>query len=321
MRKYTSIAIALIASVIAGCASKPHAPAEQFSAYTGPPVSLHRAQGPNSSRDAPPASALAYVNARRAEVGLPSIAADHAVAAAAASHARYVELNQSGTHNEVEGAPGFTGVDVLTRIQRHTAATGASEILAVFGSGRATESPIAEIFASPYHRSAMLFDWSRAGEASVHGSRSVTVVDFADIARTLADHELVAWPYDGQRDVPTSWTNNEQPDPMGADSRYHGQTVGYPVTLSGGPNAHIEVRTFDLRDARGTRIPCKIAPLTAADTGRSTGICTPYEPLEPATRYTVHVQGSLRQLHVLAPFDLSWSFTTSRNAMSASRTE
>jgi hypothetical protein len=33
------------------------------------------------------------------------------------------------------------------------------------------------------------------------------------------------------------------------------------------------------------------------------------------------VQGSLRQLHVLAPFDLSWSFTTSRNAMSASRTE
>jgi uncharacterized protein YkwD len=310
MRKTTCFLIFLAGAAMAGCASKP-APPGQSSSYSGPPVRLHPAQGAAAATDTAPTTALAYVNARRAEAGLPSIAADRGVAAAAAAHARYVELNRVGTHAEVEGTPGFTGPDVLARIRVHTPALGASEILSVFEGTRAVESSIAEVFASPYHRSAMLFDWSRAGEASLRGMRSVTVVDFADVARTLADNELVAWPYDGQRDVAASWIDNEQPDPMAPETRYHGQTVGYPVTLSGGPNAHVELRSVELRDARGKTAPCRIAALTSADTARSTGICTPYEPLQPATLYTVRARGLLTQVRTVAPFDLSWSFTTS----------
>jgi uncharacterized protein YkwD len=313
MRKDIGIAAAFAAVAMAGCAGNQAVQYESSPVYAGPPVVLRYAPGIVQTREPPPVTALAYVNARRAEVGLPSIADDHDVAAAAAAHARYVDLNDAGTHVEVAGAPGFTGADVLTRVRLHTPAVGASEILAVFGASRTIESPIAEIFASPYHRSGMLFDWSRAGEASVRGSRSVTVVDFADISRALADNELVAWPYDKQRDVPTSWIDHEQPDPMGPDSRYHGQKVGYPITLSGGPNAHIELQSLDLRDAHGTKVPCGIAPLSPAESAhgkRTTGICTPYEPLQSGTRYTVHARGSLRQLRMSTTFDLSWSFTT-----------
>jgi hypothetical protein len=124
----------------------------------------------------------------------------------------------------------------------------------------------------------------------------------------------VAWPYDGQRQVPTSWVNNEQPDPMGADTRYRGQVLGFPITLSGGPNAHIDLRSVELRDQRGKKIACRIAPLTATDAARNTAICTPYEPLHTGTRYTVHALGRVTQLGKVAPFDLAWAFTTREDA-------
>ncbi|HWT38014.1 MAG TPA: CAP domain-containing protein [Paraburkholderia sp.] len=256
------------------------------------------------------ATALDYVNARRREAGLPPVAVDGKLAAAAADHAKYLDLNRVATHDEVPGKPGFTGSGIATRVRRHTPAEGVSEILAVSGEPRPVSASIEDIFASPYHRGAILFDWARAGEASIVGSRAVTVVDFADIAPSLADTELVAWPYDGQRQVPTAWVNNEQSDPMGADSRYRGQALGFPITLSGGPNAHIELRSVDLRDQQGKKIACRIAPLTLADAARNTAICTPYEPLQTATRYTVHALGTLSQLGRVMPFDLAWAFTT-----------
>jgi hypothetical protein len=224
------------------------------------------------------------------------IAVDDNVAAAAADHARYLDLNRTGSHDETEGKAGFTGIDVITRVRLHAPAYGASEVLAVFGGPRQVDTPIEDIFSAPYHRGAILFDWARAGEASIAGTSSVTVVDFADIAPALPDAELVAWPYDGQRQVPTIWVNNEQPDPMGADGRFRGQVLGYPITLSGGPNAHIELSSFELRDQRGKRVPCRIAPLTAADAARNTAVCTPYEPLRAATSYTVHTLGHVAQL-------------------------
>lgn len=282
-------------------------------------------------------AALAYLNARRREVGLKPLAFDPDVAAAAASHARYLVLNGAHGHDEIVGAAGFTGPDVTSRVRRHaTVAIGAGEVLSVVGGAQdmSVEAAVQQIFASPYHRGAMLFDWARAGVAAdgrsvalqtvadsaaqatprnptQHGAQSVTVIDFADIADPLPDTQLVAWPYDRQRDVPLSWTDIEQPDPMGPGSGYFGQDVGFPITLSGGPNAHIVLRSVDLRDARGHRVACHIAPLTAADTARNTAICTPYRPLAAGTRYTVHAQGALTQATFAdAPFDLQWSFET-----------
>jgi uncharacterized protein YkwD len=306
-----SLALLLSVGLLAGCSSKVAKVQYDEFAYAPLNVRLRAAPGVTRSSDQ---NALGYVNARREEAGLRAIEVDHGVAAAANAHAKYLALNHVGTHDEIAGNPGFTGADVLTRVRLHTQAQSASEVLAMIGSAYAGESPIEHIFASPYHRGALLFDWARAGEASLNGTGSVTVMDFADIAPSLADSELVAWPYDGQMHVPLAWIDNEQPDPMGPDSVYRGQTLGYPITLSGGPNAHIELSKVELRDARGAKVACKIAPLTAADVHRNTAVCTPYEPLKPATRYSVRAQGSLRQYRSAGHFDLDWSFTTTDTA-------
>ncbi|QCP54943.1 CAP domain-containing protein [Trinickia violacea] len=315
LTKNTTACIAAIAA-LAGCATyQPTAGEPTAAAYTGPPITLREVHGAHTRpaiASTAHRSAIDFINARRAEVGLPAIARDSHVAAAAADHARYLDLNHSGTHDELAGNPGFTGVDVISRVRLHTPAYGASEVLAVYGGPRGVDSPIEEIFASPYHRGAIFFDWARAGEARVVGASAITVVDFADIAPALSDTQLVAYPYDGQRDAPIAWTDNEQPDPMGPNSGYQGQTLGFPITLSGGPSAHIELTTVDVRDGRGHRVRCHIAALTSADTARNTAICTPFEPLRPGVHYIVRATGRLTQRNFAnAPFNLEWGFTTS----------
>jgi uncharacterized protein YkwD len=309
---YIYAALLATAIGVAGCASPRHDATPAAVPYTGVPISLHPAPGARAVNASLDRSSLAYITARRAEVGLPPIAADRDVAAAAAAHANYLRLNSAHGHDELVGAQGFTGVDVTARVRLHTPTYGASEVLSVFGGVQQPAAAIAEIFASPFHRGSILFDWARAGESVGGPNAGITVVDFADIAPVLTDTELVAYPYDGQTDAPLSWTDIEQPDPMGANSGYFGAVVGYPITLSGSANAHIELTALELTDTRGKRVTCRIAPLSAADAGRNTAVCTPRVPLAAATRYAVHATGFVTQSAsaAKAPFDLRWRFAT-----------
>ena len=301
---------------IAGCASSnKQAVATRESTYFGPPIKLKMANAEFAAQSQPSAGpdlALAYFNARRAEVGLPAMAFDANIALAASEHASYLLQNNAHGHDEIAGTPGFTGIDATSRVRRHTDAYGASEVLSVFNNRRSAEDAIEQIFASPYHRGTIFFDWVRAGAAAQTAVTSVTVVDFADIGHALADNELVAYPHDRQADAPLAWTDNEVPDPMGPGSAYRGRDVGYPITLSGGPTAHIELEKFELKDTKGTTIPCHVAAVTPADSGRNTAVCTPLEPLQPGTRYSVHAVGRLTQAtrFANAPFALDWTFTT-----------
>ncbi|CAE6965116.1 CAP domain-containing protein [Paraburkholderia domus] len=297
---------------VAGCASPRHDATPAGVPYTGVPVSLHPAPGLRAVHASLDRSSLAYMNARRAEVGLPPISPDRDVAAAAAAHASYLRLNSARGHDEMVGAQGFTGVDVTARVRVHTPTYGASEVQAVFGGVQQPASAVAEIYASPFHRGVVLFDWARAGEAVDGVNAGITVVDFADIAPVLTDAELIAYPYDGQADAPASWIDEEQPDPMGAASGYVGALVGYPITLSGSPNAHIDLKALELTDARGKRVACRIAPLSPADAGRNTAVCTPFVPLEAGALYAVHATGFLTRSATAerAPFELRWHFAT-----------
>jgi len=325
--------------LLAGCASgnKLTESTATVTSYTGPPVALRRAVGAidaNVSSDSravgiaengqaqsslgnfsddKSTDPLAYFNTRRAELGLPPIILDSGVAAAAAAHARYVIRHGETGHTEQAGKLGFTGVDVADRLRIRLPVSGASEVLTRYGGSYSDGDAIRELFASPYHRGVILFDWQLGGAALQRADASVIVVDFANIRPTLAPNELVAYPYDGQRGVPNAWTDNEVPDPLGDNSRYRGQRVGFPITLSGGPNAHIAWRRATLTDASGRVVTCQIAPLRPADNARNTAICTPMEPLQAHTLYRVNAVGVLTQLSrftTIAPFSLQWTFTT-----------
>ena len=316
-KRYLSlIPVVLAAGLLAACASKPVAPVAE-KPYTGPTITLHPAPGAAAlaTMSGPsPQSAIGYLNDRRAELGLMPVATDELVAKAAAAHARYLEQNRATGHDERADLPGFTGADVTARVRALTETKGASEVFSIYCGQHPPEQPIAEIFASPYHRGAMLYDWARAGEAALNGDSAITVVDFADPAPVVTSTELVAYPYPGQTDAPLSWTNDEIPDPMGPDSRYRGAVLGLPLTLSGGTNAHVDLLQFELLDVRGKKVRCHIAPLTPVESGRNTAVCTPYEPLKPGMRYTAHAKGRLSQVYGASdvPFDLTWSFSTMR---------
>ncbi|WP_241023478.1 CAP domain-containing protein [Paraburkholderia sp. Ac-20340] len=316
-RKTFSAALFSITALhLCGCATRHTASEAAAAPYTGPRITLHAAPGTNAIADLSDertTSAIAFLNARRAELGLSALASDPLIAKAAQAHASYLEVNRAAGHEERAGLPGFSAADVTARVRLHTQTAGASEVFAVYGGQRAPALPIEEIFDSPYHRGAMLYDWGRAGEAVASGNSQIVVVDFADPQPAIGATELVAYPYNGQKDAPLAWQDIEQPDPMGPDTRYRGAILGYPITLSGGTNAHIELATFDLRDPHGKKVRCQIAPLTAADAGRNTAVCTPFSPLRPHTTYSVRATGLLTQQFGVAnaPFDLEWSFTTS----------
>lgn len=150
---YIHAALLATAIGVAGCASqRQDATPAAVPPYTGVPISLHPAPGEHAVNASLDRSSLAYINARRAEVGLPPIVADRDVAAAAAAHASYLRLNSAHGHDEVVGAQGFTGVDVTARVRLHTPTYGASEVLSVVGGAQQPASAIADIFAAPLHR-------------------------------------------------------------------------------------------------------------------------------------------------------------------------
>lgn len=342
--------VALTALALSACTTPTHAPqaVRPQWVYAGPAIVLkqhprHTTDDGNAAstalRRAPvtATATLRYFNAKRAEVGLPPLRDDNAIHIAAVAHARYLLANHTFGHSETAGAPGFTGTDVTARINRLRVVDGASEVVSMQSNGRPESEAIAQLFASPYHRGVILFDWLHAGAAvsgnvadrvdmadsgtgaarsmSTLGSDAtaqLAVVDFADFGQAIASNELIAYPFDGQTDAPVAWTDDELPDPMGDDMGYRGRRIGYPITLSGGPNAHIALQRVDLLDQAGHTVRCHIAALTPADRLRNTAVCTPLDPLRAQTAYTVRAVGLLKEGRYIVdvPFDLTWHFRT-----------
>ncbi|MCY1239594.1 allantoicase [compost metagenome] len=121
------------------------------------------------------------------------------------------------------------------------------------------------------------------------------------------DSQMVAYPVNGQADVPASWVNSESPNPAPG---YEGKTVGYPVSLQAiNTSLQFDADNFAITDAQGASVNClkvdsRSSGLSSA--ARGLAICTPVAPLASGQRYNVHVTGRLGS----QPVDLSWSFTT-----------
>ncbi|HZV66945.1 MAG TPA: CAP domain-containing protein, partial [Telluria sp.] len=62
------------------------------------------------------ADGLNWINYRRGQIGMPVLAPNAVIAKAAQGHADYQKLNNDITHDEVAGKPGYTGSDLLQRL-------------------------------------------------------------------------------------------------------------------------------------------------------------------------------------------------------------
>jgi len=288
-------------------------------------ISLFPAVGPSASSFTPTGDtvndAMAYVNDKRAQVGLPAFAYQSAVAQAATDHAVYAQANNALGHFEAAGMPDYTGVTPTDRVNALFPTTGAGEIFASSsGPFSSSTEPIELLFDAPFHRSVTLFDFVYAGPgvalSTDFSKLSVFDEDFAGYRAVVPDNQLVAYPYNGQTNTNTSWFANESPNPLAASPQYIGTVVGYPITLSGSNNAAFSNVAFTITDANGINVPCEEIDSSNNTEATRLALCTPFQPLSPSTTYSVKVSGSLTNASIPTPqpFAVNWSFTTAATA-------
>jgi len=277
--------------------------------------------------DNPRTAGLCYANYRREQVGLAPLTARDALNTVAQNHTAYMLANNTLTHDEQSGRTGYTGAAPNDRIQAAYPSNATAEVVA--GANRWTSQSganlsmtpkdqlVVDLVDAPFHRAALLGSYGSAGsgfaESVGAGSSGGTqayyyqTIDLADRSLGGADNQMVAYPYNGQADVPVSWVNNESPNPAPA---YAGQTMGYPVTVQAVNTAlTFNADTFAITDAAGNSIACeKVDARTSgmSSAARGLAICTPRTPLASKTRYNVAVSGTLNGQGV----NLNWSFTT-----------
>lgn len=296
----------------------------------GSGVSLLPARGNGVSNyrvlDEPRTAGLCYANYRREQVGLPPLVMRDALNTAAQNHSVYMLNNNTLTHDETSGQPGFTGATANQRIQDAYPTNSSAEVVAAanrwtsVANAQLSMSPkdalVSDLVNAPFHRAALLGSYGSAGSGfaeSVGPNGSGTAanyyqtIDLADDADGGSDNQMVAYPFNGQADVPVNWVNTESPNPAPG---YAGKTMGYPVSLQAINNSlQFDADNFAITDAQGNNVNClKVDSRTSgmSSAARGLAICTPVAPLASQQRYTARVTGRLGS----QPVDLSWSFTT-----------
>ncbi|WP_206954119.1 CAP domain-containing protein [Trinickia acidisoli] len=261
-----------------------------------------------------------FLNNMRAQAGLAALSSQSGVAQAAANHSVWEQDNNVVGHYETAGQTGFTGVSPSDRVNLYYSTTSVGEATAgVSGAFSTSTEPVELLFNAPFHRAIMLFDSVNVGVGSAQTTNtsllSTLTIDFADYKQVVPDNQLVAWPYNGQTGVDTTWIANESPNPMAAGPSYEGQSVGYPVTLTGSDNAAFSNVAFAITDSTGANVPCQEVDSSNNSEAVREAMCVPFQPLATNMTYTVKVTGTLTNTSLTAtPFSLSWSFTTAAAA-------
>lgn len=274
----------------------------------------------------PRTAGLCYANYRREQVGLPPLVSRDPLNTTAQSHTSYMLANATLTHDEISGNPGFTGATANGRVQAVYPTDATAEVVA--GANRWTsvanaqlsmqpkDALVSNLIDAPFHRAALLGSYGSAGSGyaewvGANGSGTSAnyyqTIDLADRSKPGSDNQMVAYPFDGQSDVPVSWVNTESPNPAPG---YQNSTMGYPVLLQAiNTSLQFDADNFVITDAQGNNVNCiKVDSRSSGLSSDASGlaICTPVAPLASQQRYSVRVTGRLGS----QPVDLSWSFTT-----------
>lgn len=256
--------------------------------------------------------ALGRANVYRARVGVMPLLSHPALLQAAENHTNYLVTNYAdasawlyGAHGEVEGKPFFTGKWPVDRIAvANYPWAGGSEVIHGVGD------PVASIdgwMATVYHRFPIIDPYNHFAGYANHDVLPVQidVLDFGTGPQTAgiwlpAAPFPLAYPIDGQIDVPTAWNGAEIPDPLPKGTR---GPVGYPFTLQA-IGGKMTIEHADLRTLAGEQIAIHPNP-PDCESGRCLAVIA-VAPLLPQTSYVVTASGTVGDV----PFDGEWHFTT-----------
>ncbi|MGF7192112.1 uncharacterized protein YkwD [Robbsia andropogonis] len=266
----------------------------------------------------PIADSLTFVNDQRAQVGMPALTNNTAIATAAANHSLYLYDNTQVGHYETAGLTGYTGNSPEDRIDAVYSSNATGEVVIGYLGITAFPSssqPIRALFEAPFHRNVMLDDflvsgvgYKQSGDASKVSSLTM---DYAGQQNALGSLQMIASPYNGQTGVETTWYASESPSPFEFNTSYNNTNVGYPVLLSAGLGASMTVSSFTIATAAGTSVPCQEIDESMEAESAGMAVCTPLAPLSANTAYIVSAKGTMTKMGGTAQaFDLQWEFTT-----------
>jgi uncharacterized protein YkwD len=254
-----------------------------------------------------------WINYRRSQIGVPVLAQNTVIDRAAQSHSDYQKLNDTISHDQIEGKPGFTGQTLLERLNAASYDLGPSYAIGEVISATTTGTGFfmaEELITAIYHRFVMFeprFKEIGTGSASAGpGAYTYFTADFAaanGFGTGLGSGAIVSWPFNGQTMVATNFfSNNESPDPVANVNE-----VGYPVSVHADIDVALTVQSFTIRPRGGADLAVKLlAKGSDPHTPDSAAAIIPLSALKAGTVYDVAFTGTANG----APISKSWSFTT-----------
>lgn len=306
------LAALLLTACGGGGADEGSRSAQSASASSATHLSLSREPNAPQATGDTSADGFNWFNFRRKQMGLSEVARNAVLDTAAQGHSDYQRLNNTITHTQVSGKPGFTGVTVLDRLNAAgytftRSPYGYGEVIAAIGgfSGfYAAEGLIDAI----YHRFVIfepMFKEAGAGAGSVPDGYTYFTTKFAanGLGPGLGEGNIAVYPFENQQNVPEIfYSDREIPDPVPDQNE-----VGYPISVHADATADVTVQSFTVRPRGGSPLSVRLlSGTTDANTASSVAGIVPYTVLSARTTYDVQFIGTVDGASV----NRSWSFTT-----------
>jgi len=256
---------------------------------------------------------LNWINYRRAQVGLPTLLRNTDVDRAAQGHSDYQKTNNTVTHDQTAGAPGFTGVRLSDRLRAAgyvfpPAASAYGEVISATSNSSGFYMA-EELITAIYHRFVMFepkFKEIGTGSATTSANYTYFTSNFTasnGYGPGIGAANMVTWPTNGQTLVTRNFFSDyEEPDPVPSANE-----VGYPISVHADLDVALDVVSFTVRARGGAALSTRLLKLGAdAHTPQSAAAIIPLAVLAAATTYDVSFVGSINNV----PLTKSWSFTT-----------
>jgi uncharacterized protein YkwD len=256
---------------------------------------------------------LNWINYRRSQLGVPVLAENAQIDAAALAHSEYQRVNDTVSHDEEAGKPGFTGATLRNRLD----AAGWTVPRVGFAYGEVISATTnnsgfymaEQLITAVYHRFVIfepMFKEIGSGAATTGAGYTYFTADFGargGFGAGIAPGAVVTWPFNGQTQVtPNFFSDYEEPDPVANVNE-----VGYPISVHANLDQTMTLQVFSVRPRGGSNLDVKLlAPAGDAATPKYAAAIVPLSPLRSATTYDVTFVGAVNNV----PVNMSWSFTT-----------
>ncbi len=332
---FRRVAVVAIAGAMGACggggggSDTPSAPAPSPSPAPAPaptgPIAAQLSVPAPVGYDADRLAAFNRLNEIRVSAGLGMLAQSAQMDQAAQAHAAWIIANDSFTHEEQVGTPGFTGTNWAQRDEAfgYVPLSG-SEVMSASGHGA---DGVNALVNGVYHRAAMLafepvdvgVGWSALAATSVSMPLVIDITEpGADPIRGLGQaaqasiNGVATWPLDGARDVPIR-LGLESPNPVPAQNV---MTLGTPASITVEAGKTITTTAFVMTNGlTGAVVPTRILTNTNDpnfSVPESFVALIPLTVLDPNTLYLVAFSGSttLFPSGTIEMVSRQWSFTT-----------